>query len=275
MKRHISTILLVLVLLIGVSLLLYPTLSDWWNDWKQSRAVADYVEQVASIDKDQYAEIWNAARQYNESILNRPNQYLLSEKEAQQYPHLLNVGGNGIMGYVEIPSINETLPLYHGTEGEVLQVAIGHLEWSSLPVGGESSHCVVSGHRGLPSSRLFTDLDQLAEGDIFLLRVLDEVLTYQVDQILVVEPHVTEDLLIVEGQDLCTLVTCTPYGINTHRLLVRGHRVVNSEMKDIRRVTTEATRIEPLIVAPLAASPLLLTLLLAVILPKKRTGKEK
>lgn len=275
MKRHISTILLVLVLLIGLSLLLYPTLSDWWNDWKQSRAVADYVEQVANIDKDQYAEIWNAARQYNDSLLNRPNHYLLSEKETQQYPQLLNVGGNGIMGYVEIPSINETLPLYHGTEGEVLQVAIGHLEWSSLPVGGESSHCVVSGHRGLPSSRLFTDLDQLAEGDIFLLRVLDEVLTYQVDQILVVEPHVTEDLLIVEGQDLCTLVTCTPYGINTHRLLVRGHRVVNSEMKDIRRVTTEATRIEPLIVAPLAASPLLLTLLLAVILPKKRTGKEK
>ena len=275
MKRHISTILLVLVFLIGVSLLLYPTLSDWWNDWKQSRAVADYVEQVANIDKDQYAEIWNAARQYNDSLLNRPNHYLLSEKQAQEYPHLLNVGGNGIMGYVEIPSINETLPLYHGTDGEVLQVAIGHLEWSSLPVGGESSHCVVSGHRGLPSSRLFTDLDQLAEGDIFLLRVLDEVLTYQVDQILVVEPHVTEDLLIVEGQDLCTLVTCTPYGINTHRLLVRGHRVVNSEMKDIRRVTTEATRIEPLIVAPLAASPLLLTLLLAVILPKKRTGKEK
>ena len=275
MKRHISTILLVLVFLIGVSLLLYPTLSDWWNDWKQSRAVADYVEQVANIDKDQYAEIWNAARQYNDSLLNRPNHYLLSEKQAQEYPHLLNVGGNGIMGYVEIPSINETLPLYHGTDGEVLQVAIGHLEWSSLPVGGESSHCVVSGHRGLPSSRLFTDLDQLAEGDIFLLRVLDEVLTYQVDQILVVEPHVTEDLLIVEGQDLCTLVTCTPYGINTHRLLVRGHRVVNSEMKDIRRVTTEATRIEPLIVAPLAASPLLLVLLFAVILPKKRTGKEK
>lgn len=274
MKRHISTILLVLVLLIGLSLLLYPTVSDWWNDRKQSRAVAGYVEQVAHMDDDQYAEIWNAARQYNASLLDRPNHYLLSDKQAQAYPQLLNVGGNGIMGYVEIPSINETLPLYHGTDGDVLQVAIGHLEWSSLPVGGESSHCVISGHRGLPSSRLFTDLDQLTEGDIFLLRVLDEVLTYQVDQILVVEPHVTEDLLIVEGQDLCTLVTCTPYGINTHRLLVRGHRIAKSEIKDIRRVTTDATQIEPIIVAPLAASPLLLVLLLAVILPKRRTRKE-
>lgn len=274
MKRHISTILLVLVFLIGVSLLLYPTLSDWWNDWKQSRAVADYVEQVANIDKDQYAEIWNAARQYNDSLLDRPNHYLLSEKEAQEYPHLLNVGGNGIMGYVEIPSINETLPLYHGTDGEVLQVAIGHLEWSSLPVGGESSHCVVSGHRGLPSARLFTDLDQLTEGDIFLLRILDEVLTYQVDQIHIVEPNVTDDLLIVEGQDLCTLVTCTPYGINSHRMLVRGHRIATEEVNDIRRVTADAMRIEPIIVAPLVASPMLLALLITLILPKKRTRKE-
>lgn len=274
MKRHISTILLVLVLLIGLSLLLYPTFSEWWNSKHQSRAVANYVEQVANMDEDQYAELWNAARAYNDSLIDRPNDYLLSEEQITKYNELLNVGGNGIMGYVEIPTINVTLPLYHGTDGAVLQIAIGHLDWTSLPVGGESSHCVVSGHRGLPSARLFTDLDQLTEGDIFLLRILDEVLTYQVDQIHIVEPNVTDDLLIVEGQDLCTLVTCTPYGINSHRMLVRGHRIATEEVNDIRRVTADAMRIEPIIVAPLVASPMLLALLITLILPKKRTRKE-
>lgn len=275
MKKHISTILLVLVLLIGLSLLLYPSFADWWNSFHQSRAVASYVEQVANMDEDQYAQIWEAARAYNQSLLDRPNDYLLSQAQTEEYEALLNVGGNGIMGYIEIPSINVTLPVYHGTEESVLQVAIGHLSWTSLPVGGESSHCVVSGHRGLPSARLFTDLDQLAVGDVFLFRILDEVLTYQVDQILIVEPNETDALLISQGEDLCTLVTCTPYGINSHRMLVRGHRIENIEEAKVIRVTADAIKIDPIIVAPVVAAPMLLILLIELLLPKKKRKQEE
>ena len=174
------------------------------------------------------------------------------------------------MGYIEIPKINITYPIYHGTGEAILQVAIGHLDWTSLPVGGESSHCVVSGHRGLPSARLFTDLDQMEVGDTFLLRILDEVLTYEVDQIRIVEPKFTEDLLIVEGEDLCTLITCTPYGINSHRMLVRGHRVETEEVRAARRVTADAGQIEPVIVAPFVAAPMLLLLLIGLLIPKPR-----
>ena len=168
-----------------------------------------------------------------------------------------------------------TLPLYHGTSEAVLQVAIGHLEWTSLPVGGEGSHCVVSGHRGLPSAKLFTDLDKMEIGDTFLLRVLDEVLTYEVDQILIVEPQETKALMIEEGEDLCTLVTCTPYGINTHRMLVRGHRIETEEVKAVRRVTADAVQIEPVIVAPLVAAPMLLILLIALLIPKPKKNRRK
>ena len=173
------------------------------------------------------------------------------------------------MGYIEIPEISVSLPIYHGTSDSILQVAVGHLEWSSLPVGGEGSHCVLSGHRGLPSAKLFTDLDKIREGDIFLLRVLDEVLTYEVDKITIVEPSQVSDLQIVEGEDLCTLVTCTPYGVNTHRLLVRGHRIENIEEARTIRVTADALQIEPLLVAPFAALPLLLVLLIILLLPKR------
>jgi sortase A len=174
------------------------------------------------------------------------------------------------MGYIEIPEIDVSLPIYHGTEDPVLQVAIGHLEWSSLPVGGESTHCVLSGHRGLPSAKLFTDLDKLREGDTFLLRVLDEILTYEVDQILIVEPQDTAALEIVEGEDYCTLVTCTPYGINTHRLLVRGHRIDNIEEVKTVRVTADAVQLEPMLVAPVVAVPMLLILLILLLLPRRR-----
>ena len=170
------------------------------------------------------------------------------------------------MGYVEIPEINCSLPIYHGTEESVLQIAVGHIEWSSLPVGGESSHCVISGHRGLPSAKLFTNLDKLVVGDTFLFRVLDETLTYEVDQILIVEPQEVSALTIREGEDLCTLVTCTPYGINTHRLLVRGHRVENAETARTIRVTADAMQVEPLIVAPMVAAPMLAVLLIWVML---------
>ena len=275
MKKHGSTIFLILILLIGLSLLLYPTFADWWNSFHQSRAIASYSEVVANMDDDQYQEIWDAAWNYNRSLIDRPNDFLLSDEQKANYEALLNVGGNGVMGYIEIPSINVTLPVYHGTDEAVLQVAIGHLEWTSLPVGGESSHCVVSGHRGLPSARLFTDLDKMAVGDIFMFRILDEVLTYEVDQIRIVEPHETDDLLIVEGQDLCTLVTCTPYGINSHRMLVRGHRIDNIEEAKVIRVTADAIQIEPIIIAPLVAAPMLLVLLIAILIPKPRKNRRK
>ena len=270
MKRHGSTIILLLVFLIGLSLLLYPTFADWWNSMHQSRAVASYVEQVAHIDTDQYAALWNEAWNYNASLIDRRNQYLLDEQQKEEYNRLLDVSNLGIMGYIEIPAITVTLPIYQGTVDAVLQIAIGHLEWTSLPVGGESSHCVVSGHRGLPSARLFTDLDRLVVGDVFLFHVLDETLTYEVDQILIVEPHETDALTIIEGQDLCTMVTCTPYGVNSHRLLVRGHRIENQEEVQTVRVTSDAIQIDPNIVAPVVAAPMLLILLIALMIPKKR-----
>ena len=274
MKKYLSTIILFLVLIIGLSLVLYPTFADWWNSFHQSKAVASYVEQVSNMDDEKYQEIWSAAWEYNQSLIDRPNSFLLSEEQRENYNALLDIGGNGIMGYIEIPKLDVVLPLYHGTDDAVLQVAIGHLEWTSLPVGGESSHCVVSGHRGLPSARLFTDLDKMEVGDTFLLRILDEVLTYEVDQIRIVEPHVTEDLLIVEGEDLVTLVTCTPYGINTHRMLVRGHRIETQEEKVVRRVTSDAIQIEPVIVAPFVAAPIMFVLLVVLMIPKSKRRKE-
>lgn len=273
MKKHGTTILLILVFVVGLSLLLYPTFSDWWNSMHQSRAVASYVEQVATIDEDQYAELWESAWAFNRELTQRENRYALTEEQITRYEQLLNVGGTGVMGYVEIPEIQVTLPVYHGTDEAVLQIAVGHLEWTSLPVGGEGSHCVISGHRGLPSAKLFTDLDKLVAGDLFMFRVLDEVLTYEVDQILIVEPHEVQDLQVIAGKDLCTLVTCTPYGINSHRLLVRGHRVENPEEAKIVRVTSDAMQIEPMIVAPIAALPMLLVLLIGILIPKRKNRR--
>ena len=270
MKRHGTTVILLIVLIAGLSLLLYPTFSDWWNSMHQSRAVTSYVEQVANMDEDQYRQLWDEAWAYNASLTDRMNSFILSEEQKTQYNQLLDVGGTGIMGYVEIPVIGVTLPIYHGTDEAVLQVAVGHLEWTSLPVGGESSHCVISGHRGLPSAKLFTNLDKLVVGDTFMFRVLDEILTYEVDQILIVEPNQTEALLVEQGKDLCTLVTCTPYGVNSHRLLVRGHRVENQEEAVTVRVTADAVQIEPIIVAPIVAVPMLLTLLIILLIPKPK-----
>ena len=274
MKRHGTTIILLLVLLVGLSLVLYPTFSNWWNSMHQSRAVASYVEQVAHIDNDQYDMIWNAAWEYNVSLLDRPNSFILSQEQKEEYEALLDIGGTGIMGYIEVPAIDVTLPIYHGTDEAVLQVAVGHLEWTSLPVGGNSSHCVLSGHRGLPSAQLFTDLDKLVVGDVFLMRVLDEVLTYEVDQIRIVEPYEVEELHIAPGKDYCTLVTCTPYGINSHRLLVRGHRIENREEARTIRVTADAIQIRPTIVAPFLVAPMLLILLIGILIPKSRRRRS-
>lgn len=277
-KNHkdLTTLLLVVMLLAGLSLLLYPSLSDYWNSFHQTRAITDYAETVAELDKAQYDELWAAAQSYNAKLARRENGYVLDAAQQEEYERLLDVSGLGVMGYIEIPEINCSLPVYHGTEEAVLQTAVGHLEWSSLPVGGESTHCVLSGHRGLPSAKLFTNLDRLREGDTFMLRVLDEVLTYEVDQILIVEPKDTDALTIVPGMDLCTLVTCTPYGVNTHRLLVRGHRIENAEQAHAVRITADAIQIEPLLVAPFAALPLLLVLLVLLLIPgkpKSRGGK--
>lgn len=269
-KSHTSTVILFLIFFLGLSLLLYPSFADYWNSFTQSQAIASYIEQVSNIDDDAYAEIWNAARDYNASLLGRSNSYLLSDEQRAQYEELLDVSGLGIMGYIEIPHINVNLPIYHGTSEAVLQVAVGHLDWTSLPAGGESTHCVMSGHRGLPSARLFTDLDQLSVGDTFMLHVLDETLTYQVDQIRIVLPEVTEDLLIVEGKDYCTLVTCTPYGINTHRLLVRGHRVENAAEEVVIRVTADAVVIDKLIVAPFVLAPILFILLVWMLISTRK-----
>ena len=267
--------LLVLILLVGLSLLLYPSVSDYWNSFHQTRAIASYAEQVANLDNDTYDQLWEDARAYNRSLLLRDNAFLLSEEQKADYVRLLDVSGLGIMGYIEIPSIDVSLPIYHGTEESVLQIAVGHLDWTSLPVGGMSTHCVLSGHRGLPNAKLFTNLDKLAEGDVFMLRVLDEVLTYEVDQVLIVEPHETDALHIVEGEDYCTLVTCTPYGINTHRLLVRGHRIENIEEAKVVRVTADAIQIEPLLVAPIVAIPILLVLLILLMLPRQPKKKHE
>lgn len=270
MKKNWSTILLIFIFIIGLSLLLYPSFADWWNSLHQSRAIASYSEEVANMDDDRYDEIWNAAWEYNRSLTERHNSFLLSDEQRAEYESLLNVGGTGVMGYIEVPAIDVTLPVYHGTDESVLQVAIGHLDWTSLPVGGEGSHCVVSGHRGLPSARLFTDLDQMELEDTFLIRILDEVLTYEVDQILIVEPQETKDLLIWEGRDLCTMVTCTPYGINSHRLLVRGHRIDNLAQAQVVRVAADAMIVNKLLVAVFLLVPILMMLLLWLMIPKRK-----
>lgn len=263
-------LVLVVIMLAGAALLLYPAFSNYWNSLHQSRAIVNYAENVAEMDQEEYRQIWSEAWAYNRSLLTRDTGFALTPQQQEQYETLLNISGQGIMGYIEIPSIGCALPIYHGTDEAVLQVAVGHLDWSSLPVGGESSHCVLSGHRGLPSAKLFTHLDKLREGDTFLLRVLDEVLTYEVDQISIVEPQQTSQLKIEEGEDLCTLVTCTPYGINTHRLLVRGHRIETREEGKQVLVTADAMQIEPLLVAPIVAAPTLVVLMILALLPKRK-----
>lgn len=273
MKKKSTTIFLVLILVIGLSLLLYPSLSDYYNSFHQSRAIADYSEAVSELSDTDYEVFWNDAKAYNVQMESPVSDFYLDDEEKARYNELLNIAGNGIMGYIEIPSIDINLPIYHGTEEAVLQTAVGHIEGTSLPTGGESTHCVLSGHRGLPTARLFTDLDQLDTGDIFVLHILDEVLTYEVDQILIVEPHEIDALQIEEGKDLCTLVTCTPYGVNTHRLLVRGHRVENVEDTSEVRISADATRIEPIIVAPIVAIPIVLLLVVWVLVRYRNKRK--
>ena len=269
-KKNLSTIVLVLVFFVGLSVLLYPTVSDYWNSLHQSRAIATYSDAVEEMDTSDYERMWAEADAYNEKLYESGHGLGLKKKEKKEYNNLLNVSGTGIMSYIEIPKIKCSLPIYHGTDEGVLQIAIGHIEGSSLPVGGVNTHCVLSGHRGLPSAKLFSNLDKLEEGDIFMIRTLDQTLTYEVDQIRIVLPDEVDDLKIEEGKDLCTLVTCTPYGINTHRLLVRGHRVANREEAEAVRVTADAMQVDNRIVAACIAVPVLLILLAGIFVSGRR-----
>lgn len=272
-KDRLTTIALVFVLITGLSLMLYPSVSNWWNSRVSSRAVSNYMNHVGVIDNEEYNRMMEEARAYNKDLLNRHNSFALDSAQSARYNQVLNIS-DGIMAYIEIPAIQVELPIYHGTEEPVLQIAVGHLEWTSLPVGGESTHCALSGHRGLPSARLFTDLDKLVVGDIFIIHVLDEMITYEVDQINIVEPHQSDDLLIEEGKDLMTLVTCTPYGVNTHRLLVRGHRVENIAEAQVVRITADAVIVEKLIVAPFLLVPVMLVFLLIIAIPTKKKRRN-
>lgn len=268
-----GTIILVCVFAIGLSLLLYPSVSNWWNEKVSTRAIATYDSLVADISEDDYSAYFEAANEYNAAIAALGSATAISLPNLiEGYEETLDISGTGIMGYITIDKINVQLPIYHGTSTGVLQIAAGHLEGSSLPVGGESTHCVISAHRGLPSAKLFTDLDQLEVGDLFTITVLDQVLTYEVDQITIVEPDQIEALYIEEGKDYCTLMTCTPYGINSHRLLVRGVRTESAE-KALIYVTSEAYQIDTIIVASAAAVPMLLALLIVLLVSTRRKRK--
>ena len=272
-KEHISTIIIALIFLAGLGFLLYPTVSNLWNRAHQSRAIATYTKQVEKLDDSQNKEMLKAARKYNKSLLKKSDHWKLSKKDKKKYESLLDVSGTGIMGYIEVPKIDCSLPIYHGTDEGALQIAIGHLEGSSLPVGGKSTHCVLSGHRGLPSARLFTDLDQMEEGDVFVLNVLGRKLAYEVEQIKVVLPDEMSDLEIVQGKDLCTLVTCTPYGINTHRLLVRGHRTKYIE-ETVVRVQKEAEKKETGIWLLAGGGAVFLIIIIIVVVKRRRKRRN-
>lgn len=272
-KGSFSTIILILVLLVGLSLMLYPSFSNYWNDLHQSKAIANYDSVMANISEEDYSHLFDAAMAYNRQL--RELQFpLMYYDEIPGYFDLLDVTATGIIGYINIEKINVQLPIYHGTDEAVLQIAVGHVQGSSLPTGGAGTHCILSAHRGLPSARLFTDLDKMEIGDTFTLSVIDLLMTYQVDQILIVEPNDVESLYPVEGEDYCTLVTCTPYGINSHRLLVRGSRIENEKQYANIRVTADAALIEPVLVAPMVAAPILLVLFILLMLPKPHKKKE-
>jgi sortase A len=278
MKRHKTVIFLTLGFLVGICILLYPTISDYWNSKTQSRAIVDYESVLENLDPADYTAIFDEAHAYNKALYETPFP-LINHDQIPGYFDTLAVTENEMIGYLKIDRIGVELPIYHSTSNEVLNKGVGHLEGSSLPVGGENTHCVLSAHRGLPSSKLFTDLDRMEKGDTFQITVLDQVLTYQVDFIKIIEPTETADLQIIEGGDYCTLFTCTPYGINTHRLLVRGVRIETIKEKPVLYVSNEAFRIEPMLVTPAVAAPMLLVFLIHLLVkyrePPKNTQKKE
>lgn len=278
MKKHKTVIFLTIGFLVGICLLLYPTLSDYWNSKTQSRAIVDYESVLEDMNPEDYAAIFNRAHAYNKALY-KTKFPLMDYSQVPGYEETLSVTKNGIIGYLKIDRIDVELPIYHGTSDDALNKGVGHLEGSSLPVGGENTHCVMSAHRGLPSSKLFTDLDRVELGDTFQIVVLNQVLTYKVDFIKTIEPNDISNMQIIEGGDYCTLFTCTPYGINTHRLLVRGIRVETIKEKPMIYVSNEAFRIEPLLVTPAVAAPMLFVLLIHLLVkyrePPKNNQQEK
>lgn len=253
----VITLLLVVFALVGLGIMLYPSFSDWWNSMHASKSISEYVQAIEQFDNSELQEMLSKARDFNKKK-RTGLVYEMSDEDYAEYESLLDISGTGIMGYISIPTINVNLPIYHGTSEEVLQIAAGHLAESSLPVGGEGTHSIISGHRGLPSAKLFTDLDKLVVGDTFVISILNEKLTYRVDQIKVVLPEDVSELAIQSGKDYCTLVTCTPYGINTHRMLVRGHRVENEEEELVVFITADASRIPNYLVAVVIVIPTLI-----------------
>lgn len=271
-KVSITNILLVLIMLAGVGVLAYPTVSDWWNSRHASQAIAGYVDAVESMTKEEKEAIFAKAKEYNDSLPNGVNFNIPEEKYAE-YASILDITGTGIMGYIQIKSIGVNLPIYHGVDEGVLQIAAGHIPGSSFPIGGERTHAIMSGHRGLPSAKLFSDLDKLGEGDVFTVTVLDETFTYMVDQIRIVLPEETDELAIVDGKEYATLVTCTPYGVNSHRILMRGHRIANLDGK---ATPAEAVKIPTYIVIPAVGIPLLFIVLTIMLIyyRRKKPGKS-
>ena len=262
MRSKKSTIILLVSFFIGLSVLLYPSISSYWNSKTQSEAIVDYEAMLSQYKPEDYTALFEEADAYNKS-LSQLDEPLVEHNRLKDYNSILNIGGTGMMGYITIPKISQELPVYHGTSDGVLSVAVGHLQGTSLPVGGESTHCVVSAHRGLPTAVLFTHLDRMEIGDIFYFTILDRTITYQVDQIRIVDPDDTSLIQIKDGKDYCTLLTCTPYGINTQRLLVRGHQVDETQTRNLY-VSNEAYHIEPLIVMPIVALPIIFVLLIYV-----------
>ena len=273
LKKHLVNLILFLIILIGLGLMAYPTFADWWNSFHQARAIQTYAAAVSNLDREEYDRIIGEAEEYNRKLAETGALWNLKKDQLEEYNRMLSIDESGIMGYIDIPKINIRLPLYHGIDDRVLEVAIGHIAGTSLPVGGEGSHCVLSGHRGLPSARLFTDLDKVVEGDTWTLTVLDRTYTYECDQIRVVEPTDLSALVIEEGKDYCTLVTCTPYGVNSHRLLVRGHRIANASGE--ANVIADAILIESIYIAPFIAVPMLIVLIIEMLIVTGRRRRKK
>lgn len=273
MKKHKVTIIMITLFFIGLLTLFYPTLSNYYNEKNQSKTIYNYENILNEKNKIDFDKLKEDAINYNKE-LSELTEPLLSYENIQNYNELLNINNDGMIGYLTIDKIKVELPIYHGISNEVLNSSVGHLEGSSLPIGGNSTHSVLSAHRGLPSAKLFTDLDKLEVGDIFKITILDEVLTYEVDKIVIVSPSDREYLKIEEDKDYVTLLTCTPYGINTHRLLVRGVRVTGNTKKNY--ITTEGFRINRMIVIPIVALPIIVLLLLIILIkPVKRVGINK
>ena len=271
-KKNLLTVLMACGMLAGVFLLLYPSVSNYWNSFHQTRAISEYSEAVSTMDKDEQKEIIESARAYNEKLAETGILWNMTEAQRAEYNKELSIDGSEVMAVVSIPKFHIRCPIYHGTDETVLQIAVGHIEGSSLPVGGKDTHTIISGHRGLPSARLFTDIDKTKEGDTWTINVLNETLTYECDQIRIVLPDDLSGLRIEEGRDLCTLVTCTPYGINTHRLLVRGHRIPNANGS--AEITADAIQVEPVFVALFLAIPVLILLIIILLLSTRRAVRS-